>query len=113
NESTMTTENWSAPTTKGLGFSVTQFPEADTTHNTFDGIWNETNQCPEGTNPDTNDYAGIPDTPQAISAVTAYQATATTTDICYKVDVIPSQPSGQYTGEVTFTATSDASGYYN
>jgi hypothetical protein len=112
NETTPVTENWSAPTTKGLGFSITQFPQADTSHNTLGTIWSNTNQCPEGTNPDTNDYAGIPDTPQAISAVTAYQATETTTQICYKVDVPPSQPSGQYTGEVTFTATSDASGYY-
>jgi uncharacterized protein (TIGR02145 family) len=112
NETTPVTENWTAPTTKGLGFSITQFPQTDTSHNTLGTIWTNTNQCPEGTNPDTNDYAGIPDTPQAISAVTAYQATATTTQVCYKVDVPPSQPSGQYTGEVTFTATSDASGYY-
>ncbi len=105
-------QNWTAPTTKGLGFSVIHFPQTDISHNTLGNIWTETNACPEGTNPDTNDYAGIPETPQTITAVTAYQETATTTDICYKVDVLPSQPSGQYTGSVTFTATSDASGYY-
>ena len=111
-EATPNIQNWNAPTTKGLGFSVISFPETNTSHNTFDGLWEETDQCPEGTNADTNNYAGIPQSPQTITAVTSYQSTQTTTDICYKVDVPPSQPSGQYTGTITFTATSDASGYY-
>lgn len=112
NESVMATEHWVASHTKGLGFSVVNFPETNTINNSFDGAWTVTEQCPEGADPDLNDYAGVPDIAQAISAVTAYQSNTTTTDICYKVDVPASQPSGQYAGSITFTATSDASGYY-
>jgi uncharacterized protein (TIGR02145 family)/uncharacterized delta-60 repeat protein len=113
NDTTLTTENWNPPTTKGLGFSVITFPDTDTANNIFDGIWNETGNCPEGTNTDTNNYAGFPDTPETIAAVPQYTANHTTTNICYKVDVPTSQPSGVYTGSVTYTATSDASSYLN
>jgi uncharacterized protein (TIGR02145 family) len=113
NDTTLTTENWNPPTTKGLGFSVITFPDTDTSNNIFDGIWNETGNCPEGTTSDSNDYAGFPDTPQTIAAVPQYTANHTTTNICYKVDVPTSQPSGTYTGSVTYTATSDASSYLN
>jgi hypothetical protein len=113
NDTTLTTENWNPPTTKGLGFSVITFPDTDTANNIFDGIWNETGNCPEGTTSDSNDYAGIPDTPETIAAVPQYTANHTTTNICYKVDVPASQPSGTYTGSVTYTATSDASSYLN
>jgi hypothetical protein len=113
NDTTLTTENWTTPTTKGLGFSVITFPDTDTSNNIFDGIWTETGNCPEGINPDSNDYAGFPDTPQTIAAVPQYTANHTTTNICYKVDVPASQPSGIYTGSVTYTATSDASSYLN
>ena len=68
--------------------------------------------CPQGTDADTNIYAAMPDSAEAISAVVNYSATSTITDVCYKVDVTPSQPSGTYTGSVTYTATSDASSYY-
>ncbi|XLQ20150.1 MAG: FISUMP domain-containing protein [Candidatus Moraniibacteriota bacterium] len=113
NESTKVTENWNAPTTKGLGFSVIQFPQADTTNNTFNNVWTTSgNLCEEGTTSDDAQYAGVPQTDQAIAAHTAYNSTSTTTDVCYKVDVSPSQPSGVYTGSVTYTATSDASGFY-
>ena len=108
-----TTQNWSAPTTKGLGFSVINFPDTNLTNNTLDGIWTETGTCPEGAAADTNDYAGVPDTQQTIAAVTQYEANQTTTNICYKVDVPASQASGQYEGSVTYTATSDASSYLN
>ncbi|XLQ20147.1 MAG: LVIVD repeat-containing protein [Candidatus Moraniibacteriota bacterium] len=112
-QTTKVTESWNAPTTKGLGFSVIQFPQADTTNNTFDGIWTISgNLCEEGITSDDADYAGVPQTDQAIAAHTAYHSTSTTTDVCYKVDVSPSQPSGVYTGSVTYTATSDASGFY-
>jgi hypothetical protein len=112
-QTTKVTESWNAPTTKGLGFSVIQFPQADTTNNTFDGIWTTSgNLCEEGITSDDADYAGVPQTDQAIAAHTAYNSTSTTTDVCYKVDVSPSQPSGVYTGSVTYTATSDASGFY-
>jgi hypothetical protein len=113
NDTTLTTENWNPPTTKGLGFSIITFPDTDTSNNTFDGIWTNTGNCPEGINPDSNDYAGIPDTPETIAAVPQYTANHTTTTICYKVDVPTSQPSGTYTGSVTYTATSDASSYVN
>jgi uncharacterized protein (TIGR02145 family) len=113
NDTTLTTENWNPPTTKGLGFSIITFPDTDTSNNIFDGIWTETGNCPEGINPDSNDYAGFPDTPQTIAAVPQYTANHTTTTICYKVDVPTSQPSGTYTGSVTYTATSDASSYLN
>jgi FG-GAP repeat protein len=112
-ETTKTTETWNAPTTKGLGFSVIQFPQNDTTHNTFNNIWTTSGDlCEEGTTNDDAEYAGVPQTAQAIAAYTAYNSTSSTTDVCYKVDVSPSQPSGVYTGSVTYTATSDASGYY-
>ena len=107
------TTAWTIPTTKGLGFSVVTFPDTQTTNNTIDDIWTNTSQCPEGNNPDTNTYAGIPDTAETISAVTQYESLSTTTNICYKVDVPASQASGQYTGSVTYTATSDASSYLN
>ena len=107
------TTTWNAPTTKGLGFSVVTFPDTQTDNNTLDETWTNTSLCPEGTNPDTNTYAGIPDTAETISAVTQYESLSTTTNICYKVDVPASQASGQYTGSVTYTATSDASSYLN
>ena len=110
---TPNTINWNAPTTKGLGFSVVTFPDTDLSNNQLNGTWTQTNQCPEGNNPDTNDYAGIPDTAETIAAVTQYESNYTTTNICYKVDVPASQASGQYTGSVTYTATSDASSYLN
>jgi uncharacterized delta-60 repeat protein len=113
NDTTLTTENWNPPTTKGLGFSVITFPDTDTANNIFDGVWTDTGNCPEGTTPDSNDYAGFPDTPETIAAVPQYTANHTTTNICYKVDVPTSQPSGIYTGSVTYTATSDASSYLN
>jgi concanavalin A-like lectin/glucanase superfamily protein len=113
NETTKVTESWNAPTTKGLGFSVTQFPQADTTNNTFNNVWTTSgNLCEEGITNDDADYAGVPQTAQAVAAHTAYNSTSTTTDVCYKVDVSPSQPSGVYTGSVTYTATSDASGFW-
>jgi len=111
-ETIKNTSAWNAPTTKGLGFSVIHFPE-DTTHNTFDGVWTTAgNLCKEGVVSDDADYAGLPITTEAIAAVTTYNIAQTTTDICYKIDVSPSQPSGTYVGSVTYTATSDASGYY-
>ncbi len=98
---------WTNGTTTGLGFSVTSFPEALLDNNEFENTWVE-GTCGEA----SNMYAGIPDTAQAISAVTSYQETSSITNICYKVDVLPSQQSGVYTGQVTYTATTDASSYY-
>ena len=107
-----TTTNWSS-SIKGLGFSVIQFPESNTNHNAFDNIWTTTGDlCQAGTTSDNAVYAEIPTSAQSISAVTSYQETSTSTDICYKVDVSPSQQSGIYTGQVTYTATTDASSYH-
>ena len=98
---------WTNGTTTGLGFSVVAFPEALQANNQFEDTW------VNGTCGDvTNQYAGFPDSAQAITAVTSYQEEATITDICYKIDVPPTQQSGVYIGQVTYTATSDASGYY-
>ena len=60
-----------------------------------------------------NNCVGISDTAEMILTVTQYEASQTITNICYKVDVLPSQQSGQYIGSVTYTATSDASSYLN
>ncbi len=110
-DTTIGTQNgltsWTNGTTTGMGFSVTSFPEASLTNNEFENTWVD-GTCGEA----SNQYAGIPDSAQTISAVTSYQETSTTTDICYKVDVSPSQQSGIYTGQVTYTATTDASSYH-
>ncbi len=104
---TYNTTTWTNGITTGLGFSVISFPEALLDNNDFENTWVD-GTCGQS----TNQYAGIPDTAQAISAVTSYQETSTSTDICYKVDVSPSQQSGVYTGQVTYTATTDASSYH-
>jgi uncharacterized delta-60 repeat protein len=109
------TQLWTDGTTKGLGFSVIAFPDTNTTNNTLDDNWTLTGTlCQDGTaGGDQAVYAAVPTSPQPITAVTQYQANTTTTEICYKVDVLPSQQSGQYAGQVTFTATTDASSYLN
>jgi hypothetical protein len=111
-----TTIDWDTTNPTGLGFSIMNIPENDETHNALNDSWTTDisgGTCPEGTASDTNIYAGIPNTAETITAVTAYNANSTVTDICYKVDVPPTQQSGIYTGQVTYTATSDASSYYN
>lgn len=105
---------WVDGTTKGFGFSVVDFPDGgDLAHNALDNNWALTGElCKDGTaNDDVALYAGVPSANQAISAVPHYEAGVTTTDVCYKVDVLPTQQSGDYAGQVTFTATSDASAY--
>jgi hypothetical protein len=98
---------WDTATPTGLGFSVVTIPANETTNNNLNSDWTQTNSCPE-TSDTSNDYAAFPDAAQAITGVVTYQSSLTTTDICYKVDVPSSQPSGTYTGSVTYTATSDA-----
>jgi len=110
-----TTINWNTEDPTGLGFTVMNIPE-ENVNNPINTNWTTEESggtCPEGINADTNIYAGIPSSSETISAVVSYQSTSTTTDTCYKVDVTPSQPSGTYTGQVTYTATSDANSYYN
>ncbi len=104
----------------GLGFSVVAFPDATLANNDFSGTWVTTAGAGEGlcldgeaTDDDVAVYAGVPDAAEAIAAVPEYTAGTTTTDVCYKVDVPPTQESGVYGGQVTFTATADASDYIN
>ena len=109
------TTDWDTTNPTGLGFTVMNIPESNL-NNPINTSWTTNTTggtCPEGINSDSNKYAAIPNTQEAISAVVSYRATQTTTDTCYKVDVTPSQPSGTYTGQVTYTATSDANSYYN
>lgn len=108
-----TPEAWAGT---GLGFSVIAFPDGTPANNTLGGIWgNPATPCLAGDNVGTDDadYAGIPTSAEAIAAVPEYNAGTTTTDVCYKVDVPSTQQSGLYSGQVTFTATSDASAYLN
>jgi len=102
------TDLWATST--GLGFSVEAFPDTNLSNNTFSGTEWGTGIC----GATTMRFAGVPatGTPQTISAVTQYASSTTTTDTCYIVDVPSSQPSGVYTGQVTYTATSDASSYH-
>ena len=107
--------DWNNTNPTGLGFTVMNIPK-QSANNPLNTSWTTNTTggtCPQETNPDSNIYAAFPNTPEAISAVVDYNAGTTTTDICYKVDVTPSQPSGTYTGQLTYTATSDASSYYN
>ena len=109
------TVDWDNTDPTGLGFTVMNIPESNA-NNPINTNWTTNTTggtCPEGINSDTNIYASIPNSQEAISAVVSYQANTTTTDVCYKVDVTPSQPSGTYSGQVTYTATSDANSYYN
>lgn len=115
---------WTTGTDIGLGFSVVNSPDnedgTDMDNNDLQGVWVEgtigTDACLDGTaDPtDANDtavYAGVPASAETISAVPEYEASSTTTNVCYKVDVASTQQSGEYAGQVTFTATSDASAY--
>lgn len=100
----------------GLGFSVINFPDTTRGNNTLGTTWGASNPstpCLAGDAGGTDDavYAGVPASAATIAAVPEYAAATTTTDVCYKVDVPSTQQSGIYTGQVTFTATSDASSY--
>lgn len=106
----------------GLGFSVVNFPDTSLANNDFTSVWAEgtigTDVCLDGSavtagGTDNALYAGVPDGAEAIAAVPEYNANTTTTNVCYKVDVDATQQSGQYAGQVTFTATSDAATYLN
>ena len=102
----------------GLGFSVVSFPDTTPANNTLGTAWAVTPGVGEGVcldgesaDDDVALYAGVPNAAAAIAAVPEYNAGTTTTEVCYKVDVPSTQQSGQYGGQVTFTATSDASDY--
>lgn len=93
----------------GLGFAVQDIPAGETTNNNLNTVSAETGSCGEGI--DTNLFSAIPanGAAEAVSGVVTYQSGITTTNICYKVDVTAVQESGDYSGTVTYTATTDAS----
>jgi hypothetical protein len=80
----------------GLGFSV--YASTATKNASW---WGNGNGCHDS----GNLYAGIPSTDTNIMEHTSYASASTTTSICYRVDVVQSQASGEYTGSVTYTAT--------
>jgi len=100
---------WDTANPTGLGFSVISVDESNHMNDFWTGAVAGAT-CPE-TSDTTNDYAGIPTAAgaEAIAAVEAYTAATTTTNVCYKVDVTAVQESGDYSGTVTYTATTDAS----
>jgi len=105
---------WTDGTTMGLGFSVVTDPGDGNATNILSDSWVLTGTtCLDGEDvgTDVGVYAGVPEDAVAIAANTEYSATQTQMDICYKVDVPPAQQSGNYGGQVTFTATTDASTY--
>ncbi len=104
----------------GLGFSVVNFPDTTLSNNDFENVWVEgtigNDACLDGSAvtggaTDNALYTGVPDAAQTIAAVPEYTSGTTTTNVCYKVDVAPTQQSGEYAGQVTFTAVTDASAY--
>lgn len=104
---------WVDGTTVGFGFGVMAEPDATEANNTLGDNWDPgATPCQDGTTGgDTAEYAGVPETAEPITAVAEYASGVTTTQVCYKVDVAATQQSGQYGGQVTFTATSDASSH--
>lgn len=100
---------WDTATPTGLGFSVIDAAESNNLNDYWTGAVAGAT-CPE-TSDTANDYAGIPvaGAAEAITAVEVYQSGTTTTEVCYKVDVTAVQESGDYSGTVTYTATTDAS----
>lgn len=79
----------------GLGFRVKQTG----TNSGYNSTWWGT----DDTAPNAK-YAGLPSSYDKILEYGSYSATATDTVIEYKLDVPASQPSGAYSGTVTFQA---------
>lgn len=95
---------WTGGTTKGLGFRV-QSVSGATKNSTW---WGASTTCPTGADA-TALFAGIPQdadtaTPIPIMDHDAYASSATTTTICYKLDVPSTQKAGVYAGDITYTA---------
>ncbi len=86
---------WSEGTTKGLGFRVAKTSDAD------DGVidW--------GTDGAGAKYSAFPVADTTIYNTTGYSETALTMDVEYRLDVPVVQKSGNYTGSVTYTATTN------
>ncbi len=95
---------WTGGTTKGLGFRV-QSVSGATKNNTW---WGAAATCPTGDDA-TALFAGIPQDPDTTTPIPvmdhdSYAIGATTTTICYKLDVATTQKSGVYSGDITYTA---------
>lgn len=92
---------WTTGTTAGLGFTLIAAPNYDTSQ------WGTSTTCTDVTN---HNFTGAPETAQVIMEYDDYHSTETTTTVCYAVDAPTTQPSDTYSGSVTFSVTSDASG---
>lgn len=83
----------------GLGFGV--YASSATKNATW---WGTGTACDFA---DTNNlYAGFPTTYATIMDYDTYSATATTTSVCYRVDVPGTQPAGSYDGTITYQTVS-------
>jgi len=86
------------PTTwSGTGLGITLYA-ADTTKEAKWGTgitYNDAN----------NKYAGVPQNSTIAHTVTGYHVSADTSSWAFKIDIPPAQAVGNYTGNVTFTAT--------
>ncbi|PID52319.1 MAG: hypothetical protein CR972_02480 [Candidatus Moraniibacteriota bacterium] len=107
-----TAQNW-ASTITGLGFTVTAVPDT-TNASAADDLWADggLSTCTTAAT-DSGKFFAVPDTAQTITAVPVYLSGTTHTDVCYKVDVPTTQQSGDYAGQVTYTATTSAAAYHN
>ncbi len=87
---------WATGSTTGLGVSLW------TGTSTLDAQWAVgTTACSY-----TNKYAGVPAASTVAHTVTGYHAGADSSSWGWKVNVLNTQPTGIYTGNVTFTMTS-------
>jgi hypothetical protein len=95
---------WDNGTTKGLGFRVEEVSGA-TKNDTW---WGTSTACTVAEDADAL-FAGIPQDPDTTTPIPVmdhdgYSAGATTTTICYKLDVVTTQKAGVYAGNITYTA---------
>lgn len=79
----------------GLGFGV--YASSATKNTTW---WGTGTACHDA----LNQYAGFPTAYANIMEHTSYSAAATTTSVCYRVDVAATQESGAYDGTITYQA---------
>jgi hypothetical protein len=86
---------WTAPTTKGLGFRVMVTGTTLANTNTDWGV--------DG----TPAYAAFPAADQTIYNYGAFTAAPAAVMVDYKLDVPPTQKSGNYSGTVVYTATTN------
>jgi hypothetical protein len=87
---------WTAPTTKGLGFRV------KTTGTTLASTITHF-----GTDATSEMFAAFPTADQTIYNYAAFTAAPAAVNIQYQLDVPPTQKSGNYSGTVVYTATTN------